>query len=349
MHTLMLRLIRFAECQKIYVYLLPGFLICLLIAMAASYVASAVHVPAMLCALTLGMTLHYLSQEVRTAPGMHICATAVLRLGIGLLGAQITAAQVTALGWTSALTVVAAVVSTFLVGSRVAKSFGLSRNLGILVGGATAICGASAAMAIASVLPKDKSLERETLAVVALATIFSTLCMLVYPPLAQSLRLPPEAAGLLIGGAIHDVAQVVVAGYALGPDAGNAASVVKLFRVAMLAGVVAIVASLFKQSRPSSADNQAQRAAPLLRRFLILFLALALIQSTIGLPLQVQYGLNQMSQACLMVGVAALGMKTSFAMLAQSGWRQILLMLVTTVWIGMFILAAIYLKALINR
>jgi uncharacterized integral membrane protein (TIGR00698 family) len=337
MRTLMLRFIRLADGHMSFIHLLPGLLVCILIAMAASYIASAIAVPAMLCALILGMALHYLSHEAHTAPGMHICATTVLRMGIGLLGAQITAIQIAALGWTSALIIVAAVMTTLLIGNRVAKSLGLSRHLGILAGGATAICGASAAMAIASVLPKNK------------ATIFSTLCMLAYPALAQALGLAPEAAGLLIGGAIHDVAQVVVAGYALGSDAGNAASVVKLFRVAMLAGVVATVAIVYKQHGSPSDNQPPQHATPLLPRFLVLFLALALIQWIIGFPLQVQRSLNQVSQACLMLGVAALGMKTSFAMLAQSGWRQLLLMLATTLWIGMFILAAIYLKAQINH
>lgn len=317
---------------------LPGLTICAMIALAAGFAAQQSRTPPMLWALLLGTTLHYLSEEVRTAPGVAVCVTWVLRLGVGLLGARVTAAQIASLGLVSVATVLAASGTTLLVGIALARRLGLKPHMGVLAGGATAICGASAALAIAAVLPRDAETERDTLLVVVMAALLSTVAMLLYPLIAGALHLSPPAAGLFLGGSIHDVAQVVVAGYTLGPDAGAAASIVKLLRVALLAGVVAVVAMAFRGAHRRSGGTP--KLPPLLPGFLVLFLALALLQSAVGLPAALQSSLSEVSQACLMMGVAALGMKTSFAALARTGWRHAVLMLATTVWIAGFALAA---------
>lgn len=320
----------------------PGLMVCAVIALAAGYAGITSATPPMLWALMLGTALHYLSEEVRTAPGVALAASTVLRLGVGLLGARITAAQIAELGFTSALIVLAAVGTTLVFGLAAARRLGLSARVGVLAGGATAICGASAALAIAAVLPRDKTLERDTLVVVVLAALLSTVAMLVYPLLARAVGLSPAAAGLFLGGSIHDVAQVVVAGYALGPDTGAAAAVVKLLRVALLAGVVALVAISFRNtSAPTAAGGPRVAVLP---GFLALFLLLALLQSSFGMPEPLTRVLADVSQACLMMGVAALGMKTSFAALAAAGWRQAALMLATTSWIALFVLALAVLR-----
>jgi len=344
MRALMLRFMRLGWPERAAAAL-PGLMTCVVVALAAGFAGAQTGAPPMLCALLLGTALHYLSEEVRTAPGVALCVHLVLRLGIGLLGARITAAQIAALGWSGTLIVLAAVAGTLLCGVAMARRLGLSAPMGILAGGATAICGASAALAIAAVLPRSKELERDTLAVVALATLLSTMAMLMYPLAAHSLALSPEGAGLFLGGTIHDVAQVVVAGYALGPEAGATASIVKLCRVALLAGVVAAIAWSFHR-QPAAAPGTAAsaRRPPMLPGFLVLFLVLAVWQSLVGLPPRVQAGLGEISHACLMMGVAALGIKTSFSMLARSGWRQAALMLGTTLFIGLLVLAAVLLR-----
>ena len=101
----------------------------------------------------------------------------------------------------------------------------------MLSGGAVAICGASEALAISAVLPRDKHHDRFTLMVV---TVLSTVAMVVYPLNARAMNLGPELAVLFIGGTIHDVAQMVGAGYTLRPAIGDTATTVKLFRLAMV-------------------------------------------------------------------------------------------------------------------
>ena len=120
---------------------------------------------------------------------------------------------------------------------------------GVLTGGSVAICGASAALALSAVLPLRKGHENFTVVVVVAVTLLSTVAMLAYPVIAKLFELPPQLAGLFIGGSIHDVAQVVGAGYALGAETGDVAIVVKLLRVSLLVFVVAIVALVFRETR----------------------------------------------------------------------------------------------------
>ena len=177
--------------------------------------------------------------------------------------------------------------------------------------------------------------------VVISVTVMSTVAMLVYPLIARALGLTPELAGVFIGATIHDVAQVIGAGYTLGPQAGDTATIVKLFRVAMLAIVVAAVSLAFRAERERGEAVHAARQ-PLTPWFLWLFAALVALNSAGALPAPVQQSLVVVSTACLVTAITALGMKTSFMQLAGAGWRPVLLILVETLWMAAFVLAAIH-------
>jgi uncharacterized integral membrane protein (TIGR00698 family) len=211
-----------------------------------------------------------------------------------------------------------------------------------------AICGASAALAISAVLPRDKDSDRFTLMVVVTVTVLSTVAMVLYPFLTRLLQLPPELAGLFLGGSIHDVAQVVGAGYMIDQPTGDYATIVKLFRVAMLAIVVVVVSALFKQERETSAstsdDGRPAKKQALVPWFLWVFVGLVVINSMGWLPSIAQQQVSTLSRAFLVLAIAALGMKTSFQQLAKAGWRPFTLLLVETVWMALFVLAAIALR-----
>lgn len=324
--------------------LLPGTALSCVIAMAATLVSSLHGGPQFLYALFFGVAFHYLSHDAHTRPGIEFCSRSVLRLGVGLLGARITASQIAGLGWSTAAIVIAAVVTTMLCGSLLGRRLGLTRAQGVLSGGAVAICGASAALAISSVLPRNKESERFTLMVVVTVTVLSTLAMVAYPLIAKVLHLPPELAGLFLGGTIHDVAQVVGAGYMLNHETGDYATIVKLFRVSMLAVVVVVVSSMFKKEREQSEDGTVAAKQALVPWFLWVFVALVALNSMGGVPVAVQEGLNNVSRICLVVAIAALGIKTSFRQLARAGWKPFTLLLVETLWMAAFVLAAIYMR-----
>jgi uncharacterized integral membrane protein (TIGR00698 family) len=261
----------------------------------------------------------------------------VLRIGVALLGVRITVTQIAALGWTTAAVVASAVLGTIVL----ARRLGLSPAQGVLSGGATAICGASAALALAAVLPRSREQDRFTIVVVVSVTTLSTLAMLLYPAIARAFALPPALAGLFLGGSIHDVAQVVGAGYTMGPATGDQATIVKLLRISLLAFVVMAV-SVSSLARCGGSDGAAVRP-PLLPGFLQFFVALAALHSLGWIPVAWQSALNGISRVCLVVAIAALGVKTSFHMLLQAGWRAFALLLAETIWLAAWVLGAVLL------
>jgi uncharacterized integral membrane protein (TIGR00698 family) len=321
----------------------PGAALAAVIALAATFVSTLHGGPQLLYALFFGVAFHYLSHEPATKPGIEFCSRHVLRFGVGLLGARITAEQIASLGWATAALVIAGVVTTIFGGLMLARRLGMTNAQGVLSGGAVAICGASAALAISAVLPKEKDGERFTLLVVVTVTALSTVAMVVYPLVARLLELDPRWAGLFLGGTIHDVAQVVGAGYTLGPEAGDFATIVKLFRVSMLAVVVVAVAAAFRQAREAAPLGHPVARQPLVPWFLWMFVGLVVVNSLGALDVPTQQALSWLSRACLVVAIAALGMKTSFVQLARAGWRPFGLILAETLWLALLVLVGILL------
>ena len=192
--------------------LVPGLLVTALVAMAAAFLGSHYKGSVLLFALLLGLALHFISEDQRCAAGIQFASSTVLRLGVALLGLRLSIDHLVSLGWRTAAALVVAVSLTIALGLLLARLLKVEGSLGVLIGGATAICGASAALAISSVLPRSPSLERDTTLTVVGVTTLSTAAMVIYPLITQWLGFDALTAGLFIGATIHDVAQVVGAG-----------------------------------------------------------------------------------------------------------------------------------------
>ena len=315
----------------------PGVLVALTLALASSWLSQHYGVPVMLFGLLFGMAFHFLHEDGRCVAGIEFSSRTILRVGVALLGARITAAQIASLGPVPVVTVIVGVATTILVGMLLAQRLRLGRDFGVLSGGAVAICGASAALAIASVLPRHKDSERDTILTVVTVTSLSTVAMILYPIAVTSLGLDHARAGVFLGGTIHDVAQVVGAGFMISPETGDIATYVKLLRVAMLLPVVSAIAWVVARNvRDGSA-----RKGPAIPLFLVGFVVLVVINSFGWLPAFAVDGATDVSRWCLVTAIAALGMKTSFKDLLAVGWRPIGLMLAETVWIALLVLAVV--------
>jgi uncharacterized integral membrane protein (TIGR00698 family) len=319
----------------------PGLAIGIVIALAATFVSTAYGGPQLLYALFFGLAFHFLSQDPTCRPGIEFCSKTLLRTGVALLGARITFAQVASLGAAPVVIVLVAVASTILFGCAVSLFFHRTRAEGLLSGGAVAICGASAALAISAALPQTKENEQFTLLTVVGVTTLSTLAMIVYPVLVHFFGLDATAAGIFIGGTIHDVAQVVGAGYLISNHTGDVATLVKLTRVACLVPVVVIVSILYRSRSGVTEFN----SPPLVPFFLIGFMWLMLANSFHFIPAAASNWINGASRACLVIAIAALGVKTSFQSLASLGWQPVLMLVAETVWIAVLVLAAMAIAA----
>ncbi|RJG08971.1 putative sulfate exporter family transporter [Pseudomonas cavernicola] len=318
--------------------LAPGFVVSLIVAAAATFLSEHYGAPVMLFALLLGMALNFLSGEGQCKAGIEFTARSVLRIGVALLGMRITLEQIAGLGWKPVALVVTLVVVTILVSVVAAKALGFQRLFGMLTGGATAICGASAALALAAALPNHPQKERATLFTVIGVSALSTVAMIVYPMIANWFGLSPQNAGVFLGATIHDVAQVVGAGYSMSTETGDTATVVKLMRVAMLLPVILAAAMI---TRMQGADPTGKRP-PLLPMFAVGFLVLACVNSTGWVPQVVQGGVNELSRWCLVVAISALGMKTQLKELAAVGIKPILLMVGETVFLVALVLLLLH-------
>jgi uncharacterized integral membrane protein (TIGR00698 family) len=319
-----------------------GLLVCAVIALAATFIAEHYGGPQLLYALLIGLSFHFMTKNPQVKPGVDFCGRSVLRLGVALLGARITLSQVAQLGPGSAVLIILAVALTVGFGALLARWMKHSRDEGLLSGGAVAICGASAAMAIASVLPNHPRNERFTLLTVVGVTVLSTVAMIVYPLALKWLAISPQQAGLFLGGTIHDVAQVVAAGMMLGPEAGDTATVVKLFRVMLLTPVVIVIALLYRQQVAETAqivaaegDKPVQATSvPLIPGFLLAFIVLMLLASTQLLPKSWVDAASSASRWALVAAIAAAGVKTSFEELLKLGWQPVLMLVAETVWLA---------------
>lgn len=206
--------------------------------MAAQFVSAELGGPAMLLALLLGMSVSFLGDEERCAEGLMFSSKTVLKLGVALLGAQITVSEVAALGLPITTLVLSGVLFTLMAGAAIGRFVGLSSSHAILSAGSVAICGASAALAISSVLPRGEKLDQQTSLTVVGVTTLSTIAMVLYPLIARVFNFTDPQAGIFLGATIHDVAQVIGAGYTVSDEAGETAAIVKLMRVACLVPTV---------------------------------------------------------------------------------------------------------------
>jgi uncharacterized integral membrane protein (TIGR00698 family) len=309
--------------------------VAIVIGLAAGFLSDHYGGPVMFFALLIGLAFDFLSQEARTRPGIDFASRSVLRFGVALLGARITIDQVLAIGLSNVVAVIVAVVLTILSGAALARALGVSRDQGLLSGGAVAICGASAALALSSVMPKNADSERNTIFTVVAVTTLSTVAMVLYPILVTFLEFNNLQAGVFLGGTIHDVAQVVGAGYTVSQEAGDTSTIVKLVRVSMLLPTV-IAFSLFFRNQTAGQDGDRPPTVPL---FLIAFAALVAINSTGLVPQAIMAGLGDLSRWCLITAIAALGMKTSFKALAVIGWPPVILVVLETLVMATIVLA----------
>lgn len=324
--------------------LAPGFALSAVVAAAAAlsapFVARVFPVPPMVIALVLGIALNTLAEKPAFRPGITFCVKTLLRWAVALLGVRIALGEIISLGWTTVIIIVIGMVVTIASGFLFARMLGQNDYYGALTGAGTAVCGASATLATATVLPQYKGKEADIAFVVVAVNALATLAMVLYPPLCLWLGFDPQNTGVMLGGTIHDVAQVVGAGYSLSHPVGNAAVIVKLFRVFLLLPVVLGLGLWFSRS-----VEMAKVPIPV---FAFVFLALCIFNSIIpsvpGLAeiyAPLRDVMISMSAWGLLIAIGALGLGTSFTAIAALGWRHIATVTGTTIVILVVVTAGV--------
>ncbi len=309
------------------VQLYPGIAAVLLIAVASQFLATNYGAPVLVFALLLGMAMNFLYRQEHTRAGVDLCATQVLRAGVGLLGAGIAVSDIAAIGVSGLGVLLGGMAVTIALGPVLAKMLGLNRDFGLLSSGAVAICGVSAALTLSSVMPKSEEQSKFTLLTVIMVTTIGAIAMVLYPIIVQTLELTPQQAGYFLGGAIHDVSHVAGAGFALSEAVGVEAMTVKMVRVAMLIPIAWCFLMLFNRSTGST-----QSLRP--PGFLLVFIALAILNSLGYIPVNWSETLTELSKLSFLLAIVALGIKTELSGLVAHGWRPVALVLLQSVLLG---------------
>jgi uncharacterized integral membrane protein (TIGR00698 family) len=326
--------------------LLPGILLAAAVAIAGLAIEWGMRratggfaIPAMVAALLIGMALSPVAAGHTYEPGLTWCVKKLLRIAIALLGIRIALADIAGLGFGVAALVMLAMAATLLGAIALSRWLGLGDGYGALAGAATAICGASATLATATVVPAYPAKSADVAFTVVAANAVSTLVMLLYPPLAVAIGYGAQETGILLGATIHDMAQVVGAGYATSEPVGNTAVIVKLFRVALLLPVVLAIGWWFAARGPVAVEGAGRARVPV-PVFALGFLALCLLNSAASaLPAFAPlYGplkgtLVALSNVGLLLAISALGLGTSLKSILTIGWRHALVFTAATLLI----------------
>jgi uncharacterized integral membrane protein (TIGR00698 family) len=299
----------------------PGMLLVTLVATIAWGASSLVDaVSPLVAGIVLGAVVaNTVGVPHRCVAGTGIAARSLLRLGIVLLGLRLSLGDLAGLG-AGGLVVVAAVVTVTFVGTRwIARRLGVSDDLGLLVATGYSICGASAIAAMDGVVRAD---EEEVAYAISLVTLCGTLSILALPLLASFAGVEGVTFGTWVGGAVHDVGQVVATASQGGDEALASATVVKLTRVVLLAPLVAIVAIRVRRRSPAVVGEQRPPIVPL---FVAGFLVAILVRSSGLLSDEALDVAATGEQVLLTAALVALGMAVDVRRLRHLGGRPLAL------------------------
>lgn len=318
--------------------IVPGLALTAAIAAAAFSLRALPGVSAlspMILAILIGMVFHNVFRTPAIAkPGVAFSLRRVLRLAIILLGMQLTAQQVIAVGGAGIAVIAVTLVSTFVFTTYAGRLLGVDAKLTQLIAAGTSICGASAVIATNTVT--DGS-DEDVAYAVACVTVFGSIAMFGYPLLINLLHLTPHAYGLWAGASIHEIAQVVAAAYQDGTQSGDFGTIAKLTRVMMLAPVVLTLGLLVRRR---GNGNQARAQVPM-PWFVVGFIALIIVNSLVTIPAGIKAPVGLVTTFALSMALAAMGLETDIRKLRAEGFRPLLLGLLAFFFISGFSLLLI--------
>lgn len=320
----------------------PGLLICAAVGAGCLWLGTIVpNLSPMLAAIVLGILLRNTVPVPGWAePGIAVSAKSLLRWGVVLLGLQLSLPAIVALGPGVLLIVVCAVGITFFTTLGVGRLLGVDRDLRTLIAAGFSICGAAAVAGMQGAL---RATQEKVAAAVALVVLFGTLMIPVTDGLVALFGLGTGDAGTLIGGSVHEVAQVVAAaGIAGGAPLLAVAVPIKLARVVLMAPVVG---GMSAWRRHSTAPVEGAKRPPLLPLFVLGFIAMMLVATTGLVPGAVLDVAKVIQQFLLAAAMFALGLGVSIKSLIHLGARPILLGLAATVTIMLVVGVGILLGA----
>lgn len=286
------------------------------------------------------------------AAGTSLASKKLMRIGVALLGAQVSVISLKAIGLKGVLTVLLVVTLTIFGILALSKLFKMSGELGLLIGVGFGVCGATA---VAAIRPQTRATEEETSYAIALISLCGTLSIFTLPIIGQLIGLNDQTFGAWAGAAVHDVGQVIATASVWSDEAVQSAVVIKLARVCMLAPIVLILSlrhrryltSLATQNQKDGVSVSAStNKVPLVPFFVIGFIAVAIIQNTFDIPEGIHSAIVLLSKVLLGAGLVALGSSVRWKSIRAIGPRPMVMGLIAWVIVAGVALTAVQVTGL---
>jgi len=258
--------------------------------------------------------------------GITFSGKKILRFAIVFYGFRITFQQIAEVGMEGFMVSLIMLASTFILGTYLGqKIFKMDRDTSMLTASGASVCGAAAVLATEPVL---KSEEHKAAIAVSMVVLFGTIAMFLYPALYSAgvfAGMDDRTFGIFVGGTIHEVAQVVAVGGAYGKDAADAAVIVKMTRVIMIAPMLIILGIYlsYAAKKSGSAGGGVKLVIPW---FAVYFIGMAGVNSLLQqysiahagelistLITSAVENINLIDTFLLTMAMTALGMGTRFA------------------------------------
>lgn len=318
--------------KKFFDYV-PGILLSVLIAAISVFIEKLmpIHlIGAAVIAIFIGIVINYFwTPDDKISKGLKFTSKRILKFSIILLGASLNISVILNIGKMSLLVMVFTLLTCFGGGYFIGKALGLNWKLSNLISAGTGICGGSAIAAIAPTIDAD---DRDIAYAMSATFIFDMAMIILFPIIGDAMNLTDVAYGLWTGTAVNDTSSVVAAGYGYSEAAGDFATMVKLTRTLVIIPTVIIFAliniHIKKKSVTSSASNNTIHTnltiAKIIPWFILGFIALAVINSTIGFSDNIASALKSTSKFLMVAALAAIGLNTSFKDMRSSGFRPML-------------------------
>ena len=271
-------------------------------------------------------------------PGLRFASQRVLRLGIILLGARLSLAEIARIGLPATGLIVVTMAVSFAIVLLAARFVRIDGRLAVLIAVGSAVCGNTAIVATAPVIGAK---AREVAYAVATITLFGTLAVFLYPTVGRAIALPQPQFGLWAGVAVHDTSQVIATSAAYGPGALDVATVVKLIRNALMAPLLLVIATAWAargEGAVDSARRGIRRAVPL---FVLGFLAFAALRTLGAISADQAATLDVIARTLILVALAAVGMSIHVGELRETSWRPLAIGFAVALAVGLGSLAAI--------
>ena len=276
--------------------------------------------------------------------GTALAGKRLMRIGVALLGAQVSVISLQAIGIKGVITVIFVVTFTIFGILALSKLFKMSGDLGLLIGVGFGVCGATA---VAAIRPQTRATQEETSYAIALISLCGTLSIFVLPFLGHVMGLSDQTFGAWAGAAVHDVGQVIATASVWSDEAVKSAVVIKLARVCLLAPIVLILS--IRHRRYLSAQGQSAGASaktPLIPFFVLGFIAVAILQNTLDVPARLHDDIVLTSKILLGAGLVALGSGVRWKAIRAIGPRPMLMGMIAWIIVGGLALVAVRLTGI---